>query len=342
MTQPPGSKSVRVSAWDRFFFTPADPAPLGLIRIVTGLLLMWSIGCLAYDLRGFLGSDGWVDQDAIAEFRAREAPGEWSLWNLVPDRLLWPAWAAVMVVLALFTVGLGSRFVAPLAWAIAVSTSRRNPLILFGFDQFVSLWAFYLAVSGASGKALSVDRILSRRRTGSDAIELSVGANIALRLIQLHLAISYGAAGLSKLRGVSWWDGSALIKLLGNVEFRPFDMTWVLKLPGSVYLLNLLAHLALWVEIVYPVLIWKPRIRPWMLWAVVLMHAGIAMMLGLTEFSLAMLTGNLAFVSGAQIRRWMAGRRHGLREKPGVEWGQELPAATPPARPPFPPGRPRR
>ncbi len=67
-------------------------------------------------------------------------------------------------------------------------------------------------------------------------------------------------------------------------------------LPGGVYLLNLATHLALWTELLYPVLIWKPAFRPWVLGAVVVMHAGIALTMGLTEFSLAMLAGNLAFV----------------------------------------------
>lgn len=340
-TEPSGPEPL-TSAWDRFFFRPADPAPLGLIRIATGLLLLWSLGWLGTDLRGFLGSEGWVDQANLRDFRLNNDLWEWSLWDLVPDRMLVPAYALAMIVLAMFTVGFASRITAPLAWAVAVSTSRRNPSILFGFDQFVSIWAFYLSVSGASGLTFSVDRLLSRRKRGPGEVTPSVAANVGLRLIQLHLAISYGAAGVSKLRGVSWWDGSALIKLLGNAEFRPFDLTWILAVPGAEYALNLGAHLALWTEILYPVLIWKPRFRPWMLGAVVLMHAGIALMLGLTEFSLAMLTGNIAFVSGSRIRRSLPIGRHGLRREPGVESGGESPAAPPSPRPVHPSGRSRR
>jgi len=148
-------------------------------------------------------------------------------------------------------------------------------------------------------------------------------------------------AGIAKFRGVSWWDGSALLKLLGNAEFRPFDLTWILGLPGAEYGLNLATHLALWVEVLYPVLIWKPRVRPWLLWAVVLMHLGIAVMLGLTEFSLAMLTGNLAFVSGSQIRRWLRGR-DGLGKKVSVESQEEIATAPSSLRSNRPSGRPRR
>ena len=293
-----------VAAWDRFFFTPANPAPLGLIRIATGLLLLWSFGWLAADLRGYLGWEGWVDQEMFRE--ARRETLEWSLWSGVPDRMLGPAWGLGMVVIALFTAGVASRLTAPLAWAIAVSTTQRNSIIIHGFEQILTLWLFTLAVCGSSGLAYSVDRLIAVRRRGWHPPAPSVAANVGIRLIQVTLAILYGAAGVAKLRGGSWWDGSAIMKILGNAEFRPFDMTWIVGLPGGVYLLNLAAHLALWTEVLYPVLIWKPAFRRWVLGSVVAMHAGIALTMGLTEFSLVMLAGNLAFVHLGVGRRGVA------------------------------------
>lgn len=282
------------AAWDRFFFTPADPRPLGLLRIAAGALALWSVGWLGTDLRGFLGAEGWLDQAMYRE--ARPTVWIWSLWSMVPDRLLGPAWTVAMLVLLCFTLGLLSRITAVLAWLIVVSTSHRNPLILFGFDQFLTLWLFYLAVCTASGQAFSVDRWIARRRGGPARPERTVPANLGLRLLQINLAILYGAAGVAKLRGLSWWDGSAIIKMLGNAEFRPFDLTWILGSAAGVYFLNFLTHSALWLEVLYPILIWKKTIRPYVLLAVVLMHLGIAIAMGLTEFSLVMIAGNLAFV----------------------------------------------
>ena len=37
-----------------------------------------------------------------------------------------------------------------LAWVIVVSTVRRVPVALFGFDQIVSTWTLYLAVTLAA------------------------------------------------------------------------------------------------------------------------------------------------------------------------------------------------
>ena len=36
--------------WNAFFFTPADPTALGLIRVVVGLLALWSLVVLGLDV----------------------------------------------------------------------------------------------------------------------------------------------------------------------------------------------------------------------------------------------------------------------------------------------------
>jgi hypothetical protein len=295
-------------AWQRFFFTPADPTLLALIRIIVGSLAVWNLATLAPDLEDYLGSDGWIGPESVRQFLAQNSPGAWSFWLIIPDAWLRPAWVLCLVVAALFTVGFASRTTAVLTWAIAVSTARRAPVTLFGFDQMNATWILYLAVTGASGQSLSVDRYLARRRArgrevlaGVDAIELidsrsprpTVSANLALRLIQLHLALVYGSAGLAKLMGPEWWNGTALEMILLTPEFRRMDPTWFLSHPSLV---QLATHAGLLLEIAYPVLIWVRQLRPLILCAVLIMHVGIDLMLGLTEFGLTMAAANMAFL----------------------------------------------
>ena len=96
-------------AWNGFFFTPADPTALGLIRVLVGLLLFWNLAVYGLDLHGFLGTHGWADPAIVRLFQGERAPYAWSFWLLVPDGLLRPAWVVCMVVLALYTLGLFSR-----------------------------------------------------------------------------------------------------------------------------------------------------------------------------------------------------------------------------------------
>jgi predicted DCC family thiol-disulfide oxidoreductase YuxK len=123
----------------------------------------------------------------------------------------------------------------------------------------------------------------------------------------LHLAFIYGMAGLAKLQGQSWWSGFAGWGVVAAGEFRRLDLTWLAAFP---LLLNLMTHVGLFLELSYPVLIWVRVLRPLVIVSAALLHVGIDLTLGLTEFGLAMLAGNLAFVSGPWLRTLVAGTGH--------------------------------
>jgi predicted DCC family thiol-disulfide oxidoreductase YuxK len=310
-------------AWNTFFFSAADPTSVGLIRIAVGLLAFWSLLIFGLDLHDYFGSTGWADPAAI---RASARPLTWSFWFLVPDGWLRLVWCLSLAALALFTLGLFSRVTAVLCWVIVVSTVRRVPIALYGFDQVLSTLTLYLAMTGASGQAVSLDRFLRRwRQARANARMLkpagatgrrvmpdepghpcaTVSANLTMRLIQLHLVVIYGMAGLAKLQGPSWWNGTAIWKTMATGEFVALDFTALAAWPMVV---NLITHASLTLELLYPVLVWVKIVRPLMLAGMVAMHLGIAVTNpGLTEFALVMIAGNLAFVSGTWLRGLLTG-----------------------------------
>ena len=151
------------AGWNVFFFSPADPTTLGLMRIAVGLLAFWSLLVFGLDLHDYFGSTGW----AAAAIQSGQRRLIWSFWFLVPDGWLRLSWCVSLAVLALYTLGLFSRVTAILAWVIVVSTVRRVPNALYGFDQVISALALYLAVTGASGQAVSVRSILAPVPSGT-------------------------------------------------------------------------------------------------------------------------------------------------------------------------------
>ena len=118
-------------------------------------------------------------------------------------------------------------------------------------------------------------------------------------------------AGLAKVQGPSWWNGMALWGTMTAGEFVTRDYTALADWP---LVLNFLTHASLAFELLYPILIWIPILRPLMIAGAILLHLGIAFVApGLTEFGLAMIGANLAFVSGAWLRSLATGR-----EQPAV------------------------
>src|SRR5947199_374654 len=142
------------------------------------------------------------------------------------------------------------------ALAVTVSFAHRVPEAMFGLDQMNAVLTFYLAV-GPSGRALSLDRWLAARR-GAAAPAPSASANLALRLINVHMCVVYFFAGVSKLQGEAWWTGEAMWRAFANLEYQSVDMTWLAWHP---WLLDLSTHISVLWALSFCLLIWRTPLR---------------------------------------------------------------------------------
>jgi hypothetical protein len=285
--------------WDRFWFTPADPATFCLIRLLAGLMLFYTHLVWTIDLEAFFGPAPWLSVEALEAAN----PSSYALsylYYVESPGLLWTLHIAALVVLAMFALGLFSRATSVLAFVITISYANRVPGALFGLDVINALLALYLML-GPSGACYSLDRLIVRWRAGRELPppRASVSASIAIRLIQVHMCIVYLFAGLGKLQGDSWWDGTAMWLAVGNLEYQSIDMTW---LAGWPLLVNLLTHVTIVWEVSYAALVWPRLTRPIVLALAIPLHLGIACFLGMITFGLVMLIGNLAFVPPSIVR----------------------------------------
>jgi hypothetical protein len=161
----------------------------------------------------------------------------------------------------------------------------------------------------------------------------SVSANVAIRLLQIHVGIIYLIAGLAKLSGNAWWTGDALWGALGNFEFAPMEAGWymwfITYLGRNPWLYRLFTTggclFTLAFEIAYIFLIWRPKLRWIFLGAAIILHGFIGLLMGLKTFSLMMLVMNMAFLRPEEVY-WLMGK---------VTWVWSLvwraPAPPPPA-----------
>mgnify|MGYP000974783575 CR=1 FL=1 len=267
----------------------------------------------------------------------------WSIWFDVTD----PAAMAlvhglVVLVVFLFTIGFCTRITAALTWMTCLWYIHRTPVALFGVDSMQTIVLLYLMI-GPAGAALSVDRLIARwwsknklrvvnawrgfwKKPALDAGRLvpasysptpapSISANVAYRLLQIHTCIIYLIAGLAKLQGSAWWQGTAVWGTLSNFEFAPMQFgvyMWVLKQIVAVQwifyiLLTLATYFTLAFEIAYVFLIWAPRTRWWLLGGAIILHGFIGLFMGLKTFSLMMLVMNMSFLTLAETR-WLLAR----------------------------------
>jgi hypothetical protein len=291
-------------AWDGFWFSPADPTLLGLIRILTGLMLLYTHAVWGLVLERFFGPRSWLSPELVRALQDEQYA--YSFWWLVPGTHtgIWLTYGLSMLVLVLFTVGLWTRISSILSLVIVISFAHRAPEAMFGLDQINAMLTLYLAI-GPSGHALSLDRVLANRRKGTwpQPAVPSLGANLALRLINVHMCIIYLFAGISKLQGESWWTGEAMWRAFANLEYQTADMTWLAWHP---WIVNIMTHVCILWEVSFCFLIWKPRLRPLMLAGAVLLHVGIGVCLGMWTFALIMLVGCSSFLPPDAVRDLVA------------------------------------
>jgi len=299
-------------AWNRFWFAPQDPATLSLIRLLAGSLLFYTHLVWSLDLQAFLGPEGWVPVEYLRTIQT--LPGQdqpqWSVWSLFffieQPWLLWCVHIFALLVFFCLMVGLFSRTAAVLGFALAVSYAHRvSPGAFFGLDKLNCMLAMYLML-GPCGARYSIDRLRQLRRGDAEPARPSTTANLAIRLIQVHLCIIYLFSGLAKLTGENWQAGTAVWWALANLEYQSLDMTWLANWPrfGPV-VIALMTHVTVFWELFYCCLVWNRFTRPLVLWTAVAVHGGIALCMGMITFGLAMLYANLAFLKPATVRRWV-------------------------------------
>jgi len=310
--------SLLVRQWQEFWFTPAAPHTLALIRILGGAMLFYAHLVWGKNLLAFLGPHAWVDRETAQLFN-RELYGGWALsylYYVESPVLLWILHIAALAVFGLLTVGLWTRVTSILACIITISYCHRLVGTQFGLDQVNALLATYLAI-GPCGAVYSLDRYLATRRGASLPVETSIAGNIAVRLIQVHMCVIYLFGGLSKARGATWWDGTAVWLALANYEYQSLDMTWMVQFP---FVIALASHVTVFWETFYCVLIWPRATRPIFLAMAVAVHLGIALFLGMPTFGLAMIIANLAFVPPEMVESIVARMLRFFRPSPATEF----------------------
>lgn len=273
------------AAWHAFWFTPQHPATVCLLRWLAGGMLLYTHGVWSFALTEFFAPGGWQSAELVSQFRE----GSWhlSFWWLVPEAAAWPVHLTCLAVLLLFWVGCFTTVTKWLALLITLSYANRVPMANFGLDQINGMLALYLALSPC-GAMWSVDAWRRGARTTASPF-----ARLTTRLIQVHLCIIYVFAGLAKLKGQAWWNGEAIWMTLANEEYQSLDLTWLAWHPRVT---ELLTHATVAWELSFWALVWRARLRPYVLLVGTLMHLGIGAFLGMWTFGLVMTFAYVAFL----------------------------------------------
>lgn len=136
-------------------------------------------------------------------------------------------------------------------------------------------------------------------RDGQSRALLDVLANLlhnaALLVIIAEVCLVYATAGWYKIQGSRWQDGTALYFPLKLDYFSPWPaLSGLLAASGVVVML--VTYGTVIVQVAFPFTLFNRRVKNVLLVAMIMEHAGIAVLLGLPFFSMAMIAADAVFL----------------------------------------------
>lgn len=146
---------------------------------------------------------------------------------------------------------------------------------------------------------------------------LDVLANLAhnatLVVIMAEVCLIYATAGWYKIQGSRWQDGTALYYPLKLDYFTPWPgLSGILA--SSALMVMVLTYGTVLVQVAFPFTLFNRRVKNVLLVAMIGEHAGIALLLGLPFFSMAMIAADAVFLPTVFLV-WLGGRVTHTRDR---------------------------
>jgi len=291
---------ARVWAFARDRWLSIDLRTLGLFRIAFGLCLMANLidHATGGNLTTFFSNDG-----VLTNHFALFAPIQARVWSLLfafsrPGEVA-VAFAAILVVYTLYTIGWRTRVMQVLALICFISIQNRNLLLQDGGSfacSAIAVWTAFLPL----GARFSVDAWMRRQRLlahGGTPAEGSPPRHVSFVCLALllQLAVIYGFNAANK-SGETWRDGSAVHYILW-LNSRNTWLAGVMRAHEPAWFSPLLTRGTLAFEWSAPFLalcpVWQTPLRRLLILGMWSFHLGIASLMSLGPFAYAMLTFSL-------------------------------------------------
>jgi hypothetical protein len=283
------------SPWSEFLQPQADTRLLAVLRVGYASLILVHWLVFLPDVEMLWSDQGVLPLSQLSAVVSGFVP---TLFYLLPrsTTVVWIAYGLLGIHAALLFLGYRTRLQAAAVLVWLVSFQNRNPLLLNGQDAVLRLIGFWLLLLPI-GNAFSLDAATRRRATAARREPLAASTVNAwpLRLLQVQVALVMLAAGIWKLRGDDWIDGTALYYVTRLDGFwGNFPVPSALS--SSAPLLRILTYLTLAIELLVPILIWVPTLRRIALVTAIGFHLALAYTMNLFLFEWIMILGWSAFL----------------------------------------------
>lgn len=284
-----------------FLFKEGHFEQLGIFRFLLCSILFYIACFRQFNIEQYTSSGFISRENALTVFPEFYKPLlQLFFW---PDALASQIHLLYIGLLFFAALGLLNRPLMFLTWIIAQGFIQRNFSMLFGADVIGNLLLFYLSFTRCNEFFSLKHKILrqfisykSRPYKSENFFEQL--SSVAFRLLQFQIITIYTYTGLEKLKGTTWWDGTALWTVLVNPQFSAFDLVF---LKGFPLFFAIGTFVTIIFEVYFGVMVAFKKTRYVWLSLGVLFHLMIGILLGLMPFSLIMMSTYILFVESNDI-----------------------------------------
>ena len=193
--------------WINWLESPVHALPLDIWRIVTASVCSSYFLRTLFEVKDYTGVHGLIDH----ELSARLFPfTRLTLFNAsMPD--LFSIAVFLLAAISSFALMLGyrSKTSALILYVIAVSTYRRNFLVMYVEDAIVHLMLFWTLLLPI-GRTLTIKDFVADRSGAWEKWKRELVSGAATRCFMMNLALIYLVAGLWKWTSPMWRTGTAV------------------------------------------------------------------------------------------------------------------------------------
>lgn len=280
--------------WDHFWFAPQNLLGLAFMRIFLCGTMFYLYSVRLLNLH-YYNDSSWISKSMALEVMP-DLYRPLFLWCFWPDSMNLIMHSVLVLILGLLTLGVGGRWIMWIAWVINAGFIQRNYAVNFGADIIATLFLFYMSFT-QSCERLSIVNVITKKRI---FVSSDILSSLMIRMMQVQISVIYAYTGWEKLKGGSWWDGTALWSVMANPQMTTMDFSFLRSIP---WVIPVAAYVTILFEIYFPVMVAWPKTRHLWLLMGVLFHAGIGIFMGLGPFATTMVSTYFLFLDPLVLER---------------------------------------
>lgn len=255
---------------------------LSLLRITIGLHLLWQL-LLSHPIKENLWQSYFLNPNV--EFLHN--PVYFSLFYYLG-----------IIIMLLYTLGLGTVFFNFIVYIFVLFFYKASPFLGDGGSNILMIILAYMIFTNNS-----VYFSLFPKKQSNSAFA-KITHNFFFLLVLIQTCILYFFAGFSKLQGDMWIHGTALYYVLNidsfNMKATSFLSDFIINSP---MLLSFGAYSAIFLQFLFPILVFNKYTRYLVLVGSIGFHLSIALLMGLVQFGIIMIALDLAFLKDEEFKR---------------------------------------